>query len=104
MTVDYINECWMNNREEHADGNELAERIGDINRRYHQLASNVDNNLANLEMLLPKWQQYNVLAEDLMTWIDCQKKNVLLFPKIASSGRIAEAINGCEVTLSYSLD
>lgn len=76
---------------------DFAERLGQMNKRYLSVSSDVDDRLKRLEMQQMKWEEYEKSVNHLINWFDNQESAVQKFQHPGHEASVEQAIKDCKV-------
>lgn len=77
---------------------DFAERLGQMNKRYLGVSSDVDDRLKRLEMQQLKWEQYEKGVNNLVNWFTNQEGAVKKFQLIGHQASVEQALKDCKVS------
>jgi len=100
LTVDFVNQSQASS-EVAARCADLAEELGDMNRRYQAVASDVSERLKQLNSLQLQWSDYESLVSHLTQWFAKQDVRLDSLTKLLGRGVIQQAILECHVCTSF---
>ena len=111
LTVDFVNQSAIQSSSVDtvdsprlpwtSDKVEFAERLGQMNKRYQRVSSDVIDRLKNLEMLELRWQEYEKNVTSLMNWFNDQDGKVAKYNRIGHEASIEQALKDCKVSRNF---
>ena len=106
LTVDFVNQSAMQTSSSkesddatQSDRMEFAERLGNMNKRYQSVTSDVTERLKNLELLLLKWEEYEKGVNTLISWFQDQEAKVKRCNKVGHEVTVRQGLRDCKTLL-----
>lgn len=101
MTVDFVNETVLHMGQEPqgqpGERTEFAEKLGQLNKRWQLVNSDVTDKLKNLESLREKWDEYEKGVKDLRDWLLSQEERIKKFQLIGNEIHVRQTLRDCKV-------
>lgn len=76
LNIDYVNKVaeqgQSNKQASHSDQALSAEQLGEMNKQYQGLCSEVNNKVIKLEMVCDAWKEYESNVQCLSDWLDSE--------------------------------
>ncbi|ELT88687.1 hypothetical protein CAPTEDRAFT_175674 [Capitella teleta] len=79
-----------------AERAEFAERLGQMNKRYLSICSDVDDKLKRVEIQQMKWEEYEKGVSTLNNWFDNQESAFKKFQHTGHEASVEQAIKDCK--------
>jgi dsDNA-binding SOS-regulon protein len=97
-TVDFVNHSTSSSTHSpEADRTELAEELGSMNHRYQAVASNVSEQLKQLDVLQMQWKEYDEQVDELALWFADQDAKLGNMMQLHRPAAIQQAVKDCQV-------
>jgi len=100
LTVDFVNQS-QSGSEVASSRADLAEELGDMNRRYQTVASDVSERLKQLNSLQMRWSDYESEVRSLTQWFAKQDAWLGGLMEVQDHGAIHQAILECHVCTDF---
>jgi len=102
LTIGCVNER-QSSSETMADRADFAERLGDVNRRYQAVASDVSERLKHLNLLQLQWTDYEAEVSSLTAWLAEQHDRLASIVHLQHHATVQQAVRECHVCLLHSV-
>jgi len=103
LTVNYLNQSQSSAAGVTASRADFAEELGDMNRRYQAVASDVSERLKTLNSLQLQWSDCESQVDSLTQWFAEQDARLSSFVQVQDRAAVHQAVEECRVCILCKL-
>ena len=104
LTVDFVNQVALQlasaDHDDRLQGDKIdyAERLGQMNKRYQMLATDIIDRQKKLEALELQWEEYERGLNNMYSWFEDRAARIEKYSKLGHETSVRNALKDCQVS------